>query len=259
MKRFVISDIHGRAKAARQALERSGFDNSKDQLIFLGDAVDYGEDVPGVLNFLSEIRDLIWIRGNHDDWMIDYLSGRMEDEEDSDLWRYNGGTESIVQYLKVGKEEFERHRKLISSSILYYIDESKNDLYIHAGFRSHISFRLQNPGQLFMWDRTLVTEAYKIEHFGGEKQNFGDFNEIFLGHTPIQYFSKVANEQKPQKFCNINLMDTLAKHWTGRVSVMNTETKEIWQSDEIYLTLTPERWELEKQKDIEKDKRRRRR
>ena len=61
MKTLLLSDIHGNYEALKQILKQEKYDN----LIFLGDAVDYGPQPAEVLDFLKSESDHN-LMGNHD-------------------------------------------------------------------------------------------------------------------------------------------------------------------------------------------------
>ena len=50
MKTFVIGDIHGRCAQLQALLEMVPREPSTDKLVFLGDLIDRGPDVPGVVD-----------------------------------------------------------------------------------------------------------------------------------------------------------------------------------------------------------------
>ena len=76
-------------------------------------------------------------------------------------------------------------------------------------------------------DRTLVDEA-RQETLAGRKPSFGAYQDIFVGHTPTQNFGSdiLLN------LGNLWMMDTGAG-WSGKLSIMNVDTKEFWQSDPV--------------------------
>ena len=53
-----------------------------------------------------------------------------------------------------------------------------------------------------------------------------DFKEVFIGHTTTQFWK----EDKPMNAANIWNLDT-GGGWYGYVTVMDVDTKEVWQSD----------------------------
>ena len=68
MARYAIGDIHGFAEPLRVLLEQVEL-TQEDTLVFLGDYVDKGPDVAGVLEqlvCLSGRANTIFLRGNHD-------------------------------------------------------------------------------------------------------------------------------------------------------------------------------------------------
>jgi serine/threonine protein phosphatase 1 len=69
MRTFVMGDIHGAYKALLQCLERVSFDKDKDSLIQLGDVADGFEQVYDCVEELLKIRNLVAMKGNHDEWL----------------------------------------------------------------------------------------------------------------------------------------------------------------------------------------------
>src|SRR6187402_2674604 len=102
MKRtLVIGDIHGGLRALKQIFERANV-TKDDRLIFLGDFVDGWSESPQVIDLLMHldtIHDCIFIRGNHDDLLLEWLRGK-----DNELWYQHGGEATILAYSTVQKE-----------------------------------------------------------------------------------------------------------------------------------------------------------
>lgn len=77
---LVIGDIHGGFKALIQVLEKANV-GVNDTLIFLGDYVDGWSQSIEVLDFLialSQKQKCIFIKGNHDELLLDWLEDRHE-------------------------------------------------------------------------------------------------------------------------------------------------------------------------------------
>ena len=70
---FVCGDIHGAYKALIQCLERSGFDYEQDTLIQIGDCVDGYSQSKEVVEELLKIKNLIAIKGNHDETFNQFI------------------------------------------------------------------------------------------------------------------------------------------------------------------------------------------
>ena len=60
------------------------------------------------------------------------------------------------------------------------------------------------------------------------------YNEIYIGHTPTINFK----EDQPMNAVNVWNVDTGAA-FTGKLSAINIDTKEVFQSDEV-MTFYPE-------------------
>lgn len=241
MRKLVMGDLHGAGKALHQCLERANFDYEKDMLIQLGDIVDGYQEVYECVEELLKIRNLISIKGNHDDWFHQYLLHEYHPVK----WNY-GGKATIVSYLKhAGKQgRFFKtgngyktaltrddvpltHRRFFEAMIPYYIDETEK-CFLHAGFERQLPFfgqRLEN----YYWNRSLWTDALEWQKQGKDQEDFYSecsLKEIFIGHTPTVNWEK----DKPMQALNIINLDTGAGY-NGRLTIMDVETKVYWQSD----------------------------
>ena len=83
MKYYVVSDVHGYFSLMKQALQDKGFFDDKEphKLILCGDMLDRGEEVLEMQEFMLDLLhkdELVFVRGNHEDLMIDMLN-RFED------------------------------------------------------------------------------------------------------------------------------------------------------------------------------------
>ena len=103
----------------------------------------------------------------------------------------------------------------------YFLEN--NRLFVHAGIDPRKPLEQQDL-DTFLWDRSLVQQALDTY-----KQNINrkltPFDEVYVGHTPILL-------KQPTKSCGIWLMDTGAG-WSGVLSMMNVETKEVFVSDPV--------------------------
>lgn len=97
MSRIIaIGDIHGYYTKLRDLLDKVE-PTYKDQIVFLGDYVDYGPQVPEVIEYLIEFRKyyrVSYILGNHDSWFLDYLLGGEPDP----AWLFYGGMATLEAY-----------------------------------------------------------------------------------------------------------------------------------------------------------------
>lgn len=79
MRFLIFSDLHGNQYAWR-AFARKLREFDYDRLVFLGDVFGYYYGQNELLEELSRLEDLIWLRGNHDQFFLDLLAGKREEE-----------------------------------------------------------------------------------------------------------------------------------------------------------------------------------
>ena len=233
MKKFVIGDIHGGLKALLQVLKKINCDENYT-LIFLGDYVDGWSESPAVLDFLIELQKkqpCIFIRGNHDELLLDWLLGNNE-KIDEKLWFQHGGEATVLSYQNINAETKERHTQFLKSLQDYHLDD-KNRLFIHAGFTNMKGVEHEFFKPLFYWDRTLWETALAIDSQLSKDAityplRLKIYNEIFIGHTPV---TKIDETIPVNKACVWNV-DTGAA-FKGKLTIMDVDSKEFWQSDSL--------------------------
>ena len=76
MRTILIGDVHGHLDALKTLLWSVGLNRETDQLVLLGNLMDYGPDSCGVYLFVRELQEdmkrrLICIRGNHEQMFMD--------------------------------------------------------------------------------------------------------------------------------------------------------------------------------------------
>jgi len=243
-----MGDIHGNYKALMQCLERSGFDYEKDTLIQLGDVVDGHSESFEVVEELLKIKNLISIKGNHDDWFFKWIqtginpSGWAQGQKATGLsyltqakpaWPWMVSNEDLSGFTEaiVVTDIPYRHKEFFKNQLSYYRDE-ENNLFIHGGFNRHFYLKEQIQ-ETFWWDRDLWNAALSFGHMsemeGTPKYKFKmieNFKEVFIGHTTTECWKKTV----PMHAANIWNLDTGAGMF-GKLSIMNVDTKEYFQSD----------------------------
>lgn len=232
-RKLVIGDIHGGLKALHQVLDRAKV-TSKDTLIFLGDFVDGWSESPAVLDFLIQLeqkQNCIFIKGNHDDLVLKWLTTNKEGFDEK-MWFQHGGEATSLSYELVDKAIKEKHITFLQSLKNYYLDD-ENRLFIHAGFTNvrGVDFEFFKP--LFYWDRTLWEMALALDTTLSKDHitypnRLKLYKEIYIGHTPV---TKINETIPVNKVCIWNV-DTGAA-FKGKLTIMDIETKEFWQSDAL--------------------------
>src|SRR5262249_14829068 len=190
-KTFVVGDIHGRCAQLHALLEMMPRDEASDTLVFLGDLVDRGPDIPGVVEQVFDLcrqnpERVICLRGNHEQMLLDFLDG------ESLIWmeQATGSDSTFVQYaqrplvIRSGAD-FDSARELMSRTIpvaqldffrglpLYH--EDSHALYVHAGLENGKHPRESSPYAL-MWTRDM--DFFKS--YSGKPCVFGHTPTAFL-------------------------------------------------------------------------------
>jgi serine/threonine protein phosphatase 1 len=190
MKTFVVGDIHGRCAQLIGLLEMLPRDQSIDTLVFLGDLIDRGPDVPGVVECVVHLcrenpERVICLRGNHEQLLLDFLDAI------SMTWMETatGGDRTFEQYAEAPlrlhtESDFVRARELLAAKIpanqiefmrqrpLYY--ENDHALYVHAGLEDgkHPS---ESSSHALLWTRN---EDFYKSYYG---------KPCVFGHTPTAF------------------------------------------------------------------------
>jgi serine/threonine protein phosphatase 1 len=190
METFVVGDIHGRCAQLHGLLEMLPRDQSTDTLVFLGDLIDRGPDVPGcvehVLNLCREHPEkVICLRGNHEQMLLDFI------DEASQIWisTATGSDQTFMQYTETPlslrtASDFDSARELIAERIpahqidflrqlpLYHEDD--HALYVHAGLEKgkHPS---ESSSHALLWTRD---EDFYKSYYG---------KPCVFGHTPTPF------------------------------------------------------------------------
>jgi len=232
-RKLVIGDIHGGLRALHQIMDRAKV-TTDDTLIFLGDYVDGWSQSPEVIDFLIDLskkQNCIFIRGNHDELLFDWLSSNNENIDES-MWFKHGGEATVLAYNTVSETKKKRHIEFLQSLQDYYLDE-QNRLFIHAGFTNMNGIDYEYFPKLFYWDRTLWETALALDSTISKgsylyPKRLKLYNEIYIGHTPV---SKIEQTIPIQKACIWNI-DTGAA-FNGPLTILDIDTKEFWQSEPL--------------------------
>jgi serine/threonine protein phosphatase 1 len=237
-KIFVVGDIHGGLKALEQVLAKAAV-NANDTLIFLGDYVDGWSESLQVLEFLmayQQTQKCIFVKGNHDDLLLNYLKKGTYSEE----WLIHGGISTLEAYKNADGTLKQKHIDFLESLLDYYLD-SNNRLFLHAGFTNLKGVNYEYFKKIFYWDRTLWETAVGLNpEISIDDLRYPPrlnlYPEIYIGHTPT---TRLGSPIPLQKACIWNV-DTGAA-FQGSLTIMDCETKAFWQSDPL-----PDLYPLEK-------------
>ncbi len=235
MRTLVIGDIHGGLKALTQLIEIAKV-TKDDRLIFVGDYVDGWSESAQVIQYLIELSKTDKcnvIKGSHDVWCGQWL--RTGDGDS--VWLAHGGKETVDSYDGFSEADKKQHLYFFEDMQLYHIDND-NRLFLHAGFTSGYGVEREIHKENFYFDRTLWEMALTMDkHIDKQSELYPNrlkhYHEIYIGHTPTTNFK----QSQPMKAINVWNVDTGAA-FKGKLSAMDLETKEMFQSETVY-TLYP--------------------
>ena len=142
----------------------------------------------------------------------------MKTSNAENLWVKQGGAATMESYRDGVPAS---HLNLFERALLYHIQENK--LFVHAGITPGIDMTRQDLTTL-LWDRSLVRKAWEL-YQNGDNRKLTDFEEVYVGHTPVV-------NPGPVQACEIWMMDTAAG-WSGVLSMMNIDTKEVFTSEKV--------------------------
>jgi serine/threonine protein phosphatase 1 len=183
---YAIGDVHGCARTLDALLDRLDVDAGRplgpdDTVVFVGDYVDRGPDSPGVLDRAIRLEAAseagegprcVFLRGNHDQMMLDYASG----VGDTEVWWVNGGRTTLAAYQERGDLVLPQdHLAFLHRTPL--VAEIDGFAFVHAGLdtRRTVAENLADPKpSIALWTR---------EHLSSDLSRWE--MPVVCGHTPV--------------------------------------------------------------------------
>lgn len=163
-KYFVFSDVHGEYKALQDALNEAGYDrhNPNHKLISCGDNFDRGPESAKIYRFLRDNK-AICVRGNHDNFLIEYLEKGMDGEFVLFNILHNGLGATIKSFTGLNDDVFnvnniDQARRNISSDLLKWLKnmplyfETSTFIFVHAGLNPWIRNWKETDEHYMTWD-----------------------------------------------------------------------------------------------------------
>lgn len=223
MRRFVLGDIHGEYDYLVDVLQKCGFDYENDILYHVGDIVDRGLEPFVCIDELLKIKNLVLIKGNHDECFVGYANTGYHI-----LGKHNSDGAAVTiqcwQQLAQPKKDYYMN-EFFNKQLDYHVTDD-NILFVHGGF-DPLEPIDQQASMTLTWDRELIMETVKNNKV---PMMVDTFKEIYIGHTPTIYWNKT----EPIHIGNLINIDT-GSGKSGPLTIMNIDTKEYWQSQHNFL------------------------
>ncbi|MGT2866263.1 metallophosphoesterase [Streptococcus fryi] len=185
MSYFVVGDVHGKHQLLLDILKNW---ESKQQLIFLGDLIDRGEDSKSCLETVKQLVEeekAICLTGNHEKMFLSYLD---DPENRYNHYHRNGGDSTINSLLGRSLDEAvdphedakailkDRSDLVAFVRALPYYHETEDYIFVHAG----INLELDDWHDTTEHDMVWIRESF---YKGVNKTG----KTIVFGHTPTYY------------------------------------------------------------------------
>jgi serine/threonine protein phosphatase 1 len=174
--------------------------------------------VTPLTNFMVRQNGTHFFTGNC--WALHWMKTGVE----LPVWWHQGGMRTAESYDFDYENVPKSHMKFLEDMIPYYKDE-QNRVFVHGGFIPDKPIEEQDI-DILTWDRELMC-AY------APKGEIPGYKHVFVGHTTTQHFGrdyKIPDCMVPLTFHNLTAMDT-GGGWNGRLSMMDVDTFEYWQSE----------------------------
>lgn len=169
MRRFVIGDVHGCAKALRSLIEAIN-PQADDELIFLGDYIDRGPNSRDVVQQVLELRQrcqVVPLRGNHEIMLLGVALGGLDDT----VWLENGGIATVSSYGGSLSKIPAEHLEFFQNLEPFY--ETSDKIFVHAGYHHELEMHEQDSATTY-WNH--LPFPLPPPHKSGKR--------VFVGHTP---------------------------------------------------------------------------
>jgi protein phosphatase len=184
----IIGDIHGCRAELESLLERLGYDlatlrhPNERKLVFLGDLVDRGPDVTGVLRIAMRAvagGSALCVPGNHEVKLLRWLRGEK-------VRVSHGLTESIAQMERESPECREQVVRFIDSLISHYVLDDGKLVVAHAGMNAAMQGRASRTVREFALygDTTGETDEFGFPVRYDWAAEYRGRALVVYGHTP---------------------------------------------------------------------------
>jgi serine/threonine protein phosphatase 1 len=184
---FAIGDIHGQLEPLKELLAKclvsASHQKQEPKFLFIGDYIDRGPDSKGVVDYLillSKSYDCIFLRGNHEDMLMN----------DPELMWGNGGVETLKSYgwspafrpINTARELKDlildvipqEHMLWFGATKLHHFDGKRT--FVHAGIYRHLGGIENQSERVKLWVRNEFLDDPSMR--GGY---------VVHGHTPTVF------------------------------------------------------------------------
>ena len=174
MRTVILADICGHPETAGRLLEKIGFDQRENTLVFLGDLMDFGPDPVGAYIFARNLSEamkdrFVYICGEHEQMFMDAELLKRGQIAGKVLWGQNGGKATAASFNARGISLGKTAIWLRDHTRRWY--EADDFICVHADIRDEIVWN--NMEDTFIW--------------GGDAVTYNDYSGklAVVGHTQL--------------------------------------------------------------------------
>jgi serine/threonine protein phosphatase 1 len=185
MNRLIaISDIHGCFNPFYDLVVNVVDLKKSDRIVLLGDYIDRGEQSREVIDFIIDLGekgfDIIPLTGNHEQMLIDSFNS----PEMLPLWYMNSGMTTLESFGITDITDIDYRYIEFFKNLGFYL-ETKNFLFVHAGFNDHAADPFSDRENM-IWE---CRPSYNNPVFFGKT--------IIHGHRPkhLEYVLNLIREK----------------------------------------------------------------
>ena len=164
---YVMSDIHGMAELLEKMLRKIAF-SPADMLYILGDMIDRGPDPAGVIELVASRKNIVALRGNHEDMFAEWYEYT---EDKSEGYFYN--TYEILMSSDSAREKIPEYVRWMKKLPLYKKVKSKDTCYVMAHASTEGIFEIWKKKDTFLWESGVT----------GSRRSLPGYISI-VGHVP---------------------------------------------------------------------------
>lgn len=213
VNKIVFGDIHGEKD---KLIEILSMVSTQDELIFLGDYINHGNDSKKVVDTLIQLKDnfkVTFLAGNHEIYLLQYLKKEISFFDFACI----GGLATIKSYLntELNLNVFKKFYESIPPSHLDFYNELRYYYEDAEYFISHSGINHINPMSRTLKDLTTNTNL--------KDQNNKLKKVIICGHFP-------QKKNKPFISENLICIDTGCGKNLGKLTAIKLPDKQIIQS-----------------------------
>lgn len=215
---WLIGDIHGCLWELNALLRKIP---AGDDLIFLGDYIDRGPESKAVVErVMQETHRSIYLKGNHEQMLLDHFRTQQPDRESVWLHPNNGGLETLLSYELNDDAQLENlpktHRIFFEKLLPYH--EAADFIAVHAGVNIDIPDMREQDEDDFLWIRKNWIR----------REAFWRGKPVFYGHTPAKSILGPEREDEIIQGKRSTGIDTGCVYG-GSLTAINPRTQKIIQ------------------------------